>query len=222
MYSYNLFIVLICIGRLSFNACLMLSICVYVLKYLIICFSIFCVNLFFYLLCFFFLLFFFLMIRRPPRSTRTDTLFPYTTLFRSVCDQNFCSGMTSTWPNRFYFWTGTIREEQTPSSKWWIRNDLGLGQGRWKTFPERLEEAGISWRMYQNDVSCGGGFVGEERSWLANFGCNPLERFEKYNVQFTSRYLIGYRNQLRELPAEIAKTRTEERRVGKEWVSTFR
>src|SRR3546814_20613878 len=31
-------------------------------------------------LCFFL---FFLMIRRPPRSTRTDTLFPYTTLFRS-------------------------------------------------------------------------------------------------------------------------------------------
>src|SRR3546814_5992489 len=26
------------------------------------------------------------MIRRPPRSTRTDTLFPYTTLFRSVCN----------------------------------------------------------------------------------------------------------------------------------------
>src|SRR3546814_3011965 len=32
-------------------------------------------------------LFFFLMIRRPPRSTRTDTLFPYTTLFRSA-EQN--------------------------------------------------------------------------------------------------------------------------------------
>src|SRR3546814_6980593 len=30
---------------------------------------------------------FFLMIRRPPRSTRTDTLFPYTTLFRSDADQ---------------------------------------------------------------------------------------------------------------------------------------
>src|SRR3546814_2085411 len=30
------------------------------------------------------LLFFLLMIRRPPRSTRTDTLFPYTTLFRSI------------------------------------------------------------------------------------------------------------------------------------------
>src|SRR3546814_5737028 len=32
---------------------------------------------------FIFVIFFFLMIRRPPRSTRTDTLFPYTTLFRS-------------------------------------------------------------------------------------------------------------------------------------------
>src|SRR3546814_106297 len=29
---------------------------------------------------------FFVMIRRPPRSTRTDTLFPYTTLFRSLCE----------------------------------------------------------------------------------------------------------------------------------------
>src|SRR3546814_20732553 len=28
--------------------------------------------------------FIFLMIRRPPRSTRTDTLFPYTTLFRAI------------------------------------------------------------------------------------------------------------------------------------------
>src|SRR3546814_15641485 len=33
------------------------------------------------------LLFFFLMIRRTTRSTRTDTLFPYTTLFRSAGDQ---------------------------------------------------------------------------------------------------------------------------------------
>src|SRR3546814_14353042 len=31
--------------------------------------------------------FFFLMIRRPPRSNRTDTLFPYTTLFRSHVDR---------------------------------------------------------------------------------------------------------------------------------------
>src|SRR3546814_12892514 len=53
-------------------------------------FSHYCILTFFYvflsnhtssLLVYSFL--FFLMIRRPPRSTRTDTLFPYTTLFRS-------------------------------------------------------------------------------------------------------------------------------------------
>src|SRR3546814_18465646 len=38
-------------------------------------------------ICYLFISFFFLMIRRPPRSTRTDTLFPYTTLFRSVFDE---------------------------------------------------------------------------------------------------------------------------------------
>src|SRR3546814_12375150 len=37
-----------------------------------------------YLYFVYFFFFFFLMIRRPPRSTRTDTLFPYTTLFRSL------------------------------------------------------------------------------------------------------------------------------------------
>src|SRR3546814_11876061 len=36
--------------------------------------------------------FFFLMIRRPPRSTRTDTLFPYTTLFRSPRDRALADG----------------------------------------------------------------------------------------------------------------------------------
>src|SRR3546814_20425560 len=41
-----------------------------------------CVSECFFAL-FYILSFFFLMIRRPPRSTRTDTLFPYTTLFRS-------------------------------------------------------------------------------------------------------------------------------------------
>src|SRR3546814_19686571 len=40
-----------------------------------------CLLCFVFLVCFFV---FFLMIRLPPRSTRTDTLFPYTTLFRSA------------------------------------------------------------------------------------------------------------------------------------------
>src|SRR3546814_19592469 len=48
-------------------------------------YALFFILFFFFivLLILLFFFFFFLMIRRPPRSTRTDTLFPYTTLFRS-------------------------------------------------------------------------------------------------------------------------------------------
>src|SRR3546814_3658861 len=46
-------------------------------------------------------LLFFLMIRRPPRSTRTDTLFPYTTLFRSLRrDRRRCPRGASRGPTR--------------------------------------------------------------------------------------------------------------------------
>src|SRR3546814_11997780 len=54
------------------------------IAFLVVCFSLPCLV---FLLCMSFYSslssFFFLMLRRPPRSTRTDTLFPYTTLFRS-------------------------------------------------------------------------------------------------------------------------------------------
>src|SRR3546814_9649637 len=45
------------------------------------------------------------MIRRPPRSTRTDTLFPYTTLFRSV--RFVVSKETLTFAKRRARWTGS-------------------------------------------------------------------------------------------------------------------
>src|SRR3546814_11351877 len=42
---------------------------------------------------------FFLMIRRPPRSTRTDTLFPYTTLFRSATPASAYWPRSAGWPS---------------------------------------------------------------------------------------------------------------------------
>src|SRR3546814_12878268 len=49
-----------------------------------------------------YIVFFFLMIRRPPRSTRTDTLFPYTTLFRSlaICPPGSLSRSCQPWRRR--------------------------------------------------------------------------------------------------------------------------
>src|SRR3546814_2733235 len=61
--------------------CLVFSVSMYV--YLLFV-HLFCCVLFISSFCFFVDFVFFLMIRRPPRSTRTDTLFPYTTLFRSA------------------------------------------------------------------------------------------------------------------------------------------
>src|SRR3546814_20387350 len=46
--------------------------------------SLLCLLCFRFVCVFVYVLFFVLMIRRPPRSTLTDTLFPYTTLFRSI------------------------------------------------------------------------------------------------------------------------------------------
>src|SRR3546814_18353256 len=52
----------------------------------IVCSSLCCISACLSSVSVVFVSFFFLMIRRPPRSTRTDTLFPYTTLFRSQDD----------------------------------------------------------------------------------------------------------------------------------------
>ena len=109
----------------------------------------------------------------------------------TVCDQNFCSAMTSTNPNRLFLWTGTVKEQQTADARAIMRN---LNDDRWgvlqfDTFPERLEANGISWKFYQNAIDCGGGFTGDERAWLSNFGCNPLEWFANYNVKFSSAYI---------------------------------
>jgi phospholipase C len=91
--------------------------------------------------------------------------------------------MTSTTPNRLFFWTGTVRDEQHAASRVFMRNDqIMIGGQKWKTFPERLQEAGVSWKFYQNDLTQTSGLSGEEQSWLGNFGTNVLEAFSAYNT----------------------------------------
>src|SRR3546814_4890305 len=61
------------------------------------------------MLVFFMIFFFFLMIRRPPRSTRTDTLFPYTTLFRSPRAER---GQRPSLGTGFFLWTNRNRNRR--------------------------------------------------------------------------------------------------------------
>lgn len=124
----------------------------------------------------------------------------------TVCDQHFCSSLTGTTPNRLYFWSGTLREEQTADSPANVNNsyvDYG-SPASWITFPERLEELGISWRVYQNELSLEVGFEGEQEDWLANFTDNPLEWFSQYHVRFLPAHISYMKKRAAELREELS------------------
>ncbi|MFT3703490.1 MAG: phospholipase C, phosphocholine-specific [Agriterribacter sp.] len=124
----------------------------------------------------------------------------------TVCDQNFSSAMTSTTPNRSFFWTGKIMEMHEGIMQANIRNDnYEYAKFLWKTFPELLDENNIAWKFYQNELDCGGGFKEEERAWLSNFGCNLLEYFAAYNVLYAPYNISALQKQATELPEAINK-----------------
>jgi phospholipase C len=135
--------------------------------------------------------------------TREDIPFYYALADAfTVCDQNFCSSLTGTDPNRLYFWSGTVREKQHEDARPYVQNgDVEAGV-EWETFPELLEKNNISWKVYQNEIAADGGFTEEEDVWLSNFGDNVLEYFKQYNVKLSKRY-VDY------LPKKIAKLKTE-------------
>jgi phospholipase C len=128
----------------------------------------------------------------------------------TVCDQNFCSSLTGTTPNRLYFWTGTIREELNANAQAKVWNeDADLDtMVSWKTFPERLEENGISWKVYQNELYVQVGFQGEEEPWLSNFGDNPLEYIKQYQVKLSAAYIAYLPKSILLLKEEIKKQET--------------
>ena len=140
--------------------------------------------------------------------TRADIPFYYAMADAfTVCDHNFCSSLTGTTPNRLYFWSGTIREKQDENvrANVWNEDADYDTMANWPTFPERLEENGISWKVYQNELSVGVGFEGEEDSWLANFGDNPLEYFTQYHVKLHPAYIANLPRAAALLAEEIKK-----------------
>ncbi len=79
----------------------------------------------------------------------------------TLCDAYHCSVMGPTWPNRMYYMTGTIDPDGLGNGP--IISNVVPDQGyTWKTYPERLEEAGVPWKVYQMEN---------------NYGCNMLENF---------------------------------------------
>ncbi len=98
----------------------------------------------------------------------------------TVCDANHCSMLGPTDPSRYYMWTGWDRNDGKNGGPV-IAND-GLGYG-WQTYPERFEDAGISWKIYQDigdglDARDFWGWTSDP--FIGNYGDNSLLYFFNY------------------------------------------
>lgn len=121
----------------------------------------------------------------------------------TVFDQHFCSALTGTTTNRSYFWTGKTHGKNGEKAK--VRNgELTYDkEGDWATFPERLEKLGISWKVYQNEISLD--TLVEDRSLLSNFTNNNLEWFKQFHVRFSPSYYAYMTHRKKELEEEFAR-----------------
>jgi phospholipase C len=110
----------------------------------------------------------------------------------TVCDHNFCSSLTGTTPNRLFFWTGTVRPEQSGNSVPVVNNSQAESHDNvfvdWQTFPEILEDNGVSWKVYQNEIWTANLPEGEIDDWLGNYGDNPLEYVKRHHVKLSAYF----------------------------------
>jgi phospholipase C len=103
----------------------------------------------------------------------------------TVCDNYFCSILGPTTPNRLYLWTGTIDPEGENGGPCAANPDDYLPVFTWKTYPERLQAAGISWQVYANDEVGDGDFPND--AFVGDFGDNPLWFFQTYHDALASK-----------------------------------
>lgn len=135
--------------------------------------------------------------------TREDIPFYYALADAfTVCDQHFCAALTGTTTNRSYFWTGKTHDKAGDKAK--VRNgEVNYEhEASWSTFPEKLEDNGISWKVYQNEISLPTNV--EDSSLLANFTDNNLEWFSQYGVRYAEGFHDYLKKRVKELPEEIA------------------
>ncbi|MER7049126.1 phospholipase C, phosphocholine-specific [Streptomyces jumonjinensis] len=113
--------------------------------------------------------------------TRTDIPFHYALADAfTVCDAYHCSFIGATDPNRYYMWTGHTGNDGQGGGPVLGNEEVGYD---WTTYPERLERAGISWRIYQ-DVGDGLDAAGRwgwiQDAYRGNYGDNSLLYFNRY------------------------------------------
>jgi phospholipase C len=99
----------------------------------------------------------------------------------TICDNYHCSLLGPTDPNRYHMWTGWVGNDGAGGGPVLANDEAGYD---WSTYPERLQAAGISWKVYQ-DIGVGltaegfWGWTGDE-PYIGNFGDNSLLYFHQY------------------------------------------
>lgn len=110
----------------------------------------------------------------------------------TLCDHYFCSSLTGTTPNRLYFWTGNIRPDLSGNANAAVYNAMAESRKNkfvdWAAFPELLEENGISWKVYQNELWTPDLPKEDIDYWLGNYGCNALEYVTRYHVELSAYF----------------------------------
>jgi len=98
----------------------------------------------------------------------------------TVCDAYHCSLLGPTDPNRYHMWTGWVGNDGSGGGPVIDNAELGYG---WSTYPERLDQAGVSWKIYQDagaglDAAHFWGWGSD--AYIGNYGDNSLLYFFQY------------------------------------------
>jgi phospholipase C len=113
--------------------------------------------------------------------TRHDIPFHYALADAfTICDAYHCSLIGPTDPNRYYLWTGGVGNDGKGGGPVIANDEIGYS---WTTYPERLEKAGVSWKIYQDagDGLDAAGFWGwTGNPYIGNYGDNSLLYFKQY------------------------------------------
>jgi phospholipase C len=113
--------------------------------------------------------------------TRSDIPFHYALADAfTVCDAYHCSFLGATDPNRYHMWTGWVGNDGQGGGPVLDNSEAGYD---WSTYPELLQKAGVSWKIYQ-DAGAGldaAHFWGwGEDAYIGNYGDNSLLYFHQY------------------------------------------
>jgi phospholipase C len=113
--------------------------------------------------------------------TREDIPFHYALADAfTICDAYHCSLMGPTDPNRYYMWTGWVGNDGSGGGPVIDNSELGYG---WSTYPEVLQNAGITWKIYQDQgtgLNAAGSWGWTSDAYIGNYGDNSLLYFNQY------------------------------------------